>query len=71
MRNRWTTDVPNIAVNDMVIIKEPNVPPLQWRMARVQEVFPGADGVVRVIRVRTDTGTFTRPVVKVVKLPSS
>jgi hypothetical protein len=71
MRNRWMTDVPNISVNDMVIIKEPNVPPLQWRMARVQEVFPGADGVVRVIRVRTATGTFTRPVVKVVKLPSS
>jgi len=70
-RNRWITDVPNISVNDMVIIKEQNVPPLRWRMARVQEVFPGADGVVRVVRLRTATGTFTRPVVKIVKLPSA
>jgi hypothetical protein len=71
MRNRWTTDVPNISINDMVIVKEPNVPPLRWRMARVQEVFPGADGVVRVVRLRTATGTFKRPVVKIVKLPSA
>jgi len=72
MRNHWTTDVPNIYVNDMVIIKEPNVLSLRWRMVRVQNVFPGADGVVvRVVCLCTSTGTFTRPVVKVVKLPST
>jgi len=70
-RNRWINESPNISVNDMVIVKEPNVPPLRWRMARVQEVFPGADGVVRVVRLHTTTGTFTRPVVKIVKLPNA
>jgi len=62
--------VTNLAVNDLVIIKEPNVPPLRWRMARVEQVFPGADGVVRVVIMRTANGTLTRPVVKVVKFPS-
>lgn len=60
----------NLAINDLVIIKEPNIPPLRWRMARVEQVFPGADGVVRVVGLRTATGTLTRPVVKVVKLPN-
>jgi len=69
-RNRWTHDVTNLAVNDLVIVKEPNIPPLRWRMARVEQVFPGADGVVRVVSLRTATGTLTRPVVKIVKLPS-
>lgn len=40
-------------------------------MARVQEVFPGADGLVRVVRLRTATQTFKRQVVKIVKLPSA
>lgn len=71
IRNRWTHDMPNIAVNDMVIVKEPNVPPLRWRMARVQEVLPGTDGIVRVVRLRTATGTLTRPVVKIVTLPNT
>jgi hypothetical protein len=70
-RHRWTTEVPNIEINDLVIIKDANAPPLQWRMARVDEVYPGTDGVVRVVRLRTATGTLTRPVVKIVKLPIS
>lgn len=67
-RSRWTNDAPNIVVDDMVVIKDANAPPLKWRMGRVIEVLPGADKVVRVVRLRTATGIVTRPVVKVVKL---
>lgn len=51
-RSRWTKNAPNISVNDLVVIKDPNTPPLKWRTARVIEVI------------------FTRPVVKIVKLPT-
>jgi len=68
IRSRWTKDAPNIEVNDMVVIKDAHAPPLKWRMGRVIEVLPGSDQVVRVVRLRTDTGIVTRPVVKVVKL---
>jgi hypothetical protein len=70
-RSRWLTDNPNIDVDDLVIIKDSQTPPLKWRMGRVTEVFPGADKVVRVVRLKTATGTLTRPVVKVVKLPTN
>jgi len=55
----------------MVIIKEPIFPPLRWHMARLEEVFPEADAVVRVVRLSTATGTLIRPVVKTVKLPNT
>lgn len=70
VRNRCITDAPNIAVGDVVIVKDANTPPLKWRMGRVTEVLPGADKVVRVVRLLTAAGTLTRPVVKVVKLPT-
>uniref|UniRef100_A0A2S2NNC8 Integrase catalytic domain-containing protein n=1 Tax=Schizaphis graminum TaxID=13262 RepID=A0A2S2NNC8_SCHGA len=68
-RGRWTTDTPNLTVDDLVIVKDPHTPPLTWRMARILDTVPGTDGVVRVVRLRTSTGVLTRPVVKVVKLP--
>eukprot|EP00102_Acyrthosiphon_pisum_P021737 XP_016658947.1 PREDICTED: uncharacterized protein LOC107883439 [Acyrthosiphon pisum] len=68
IRSRWTNDAPNIVVDDMVVIKDAHAPPLKWRMGRVIDVLPGADKVVRVVRLRTATGIVTRPVVKVVKL---
>ena len=68
-RNRWVTDCPNITVNDLVIIKDAHAAPLRWKLGRVIEVFPGSDKIVRVVRLQTSTGTLTRPVVKIVKLP--
>ncbi|XP_025190342.1 uncharacterized protein LOC112590942 [Melanaphis sacchari] len=58
-KGRWTADAPNLAVNDIVIIKDPQSPPLTWRMARILETVSGTDGVVRVVRLRTSTGTLT------------
>jgi len=31
-RGCWTADAPNLAVNDIVIIKDPHSPPLVWRI---------------------------------------
>jgi hypothetical protein len=31
----------------------------------VEELFPGKDGIVRVVAVRTTTGTYRRPVSKI------
>ena len=35
--------------------------PTQWPLARVDEVFPGKDGLVRVAMVRTTKGVYKRP----------
>ena len=53
----------------MVLVAEDNIKPLQWPLARILEVFPGNDGVVRVVKIRTPQGEYQRPVVKLRKLP--
>ncbi|GFX47440.1 hypothetical protein TNCV_1734271 [Trichonephila clavipes] len=45
----------------MVLVKEDNLPPLQWSLGRVVQVFPGDDGAVRVVDVKTQRGQF-RPI---------
>lgn len=69
VRSRWTTESENITINQMVLIKDNSSPPLSWRMGRITELLPGADGVVRVVKVNTKLGVLTRPVVKLVLLP--
>ena len=39
-----------------------------WSLARVTRVFPGDDGTVRVVEVKTKDGHYTRPVAKICSL---
>lgn len=67
-RNKWTKDQENPKVGDLVLLKDPNVPVLQWPMGRITQVHPGEDGVVRVITVKVGNSEFRRPAVKLVPL---
>ncbi|XP_075162446.1 uncharacterized protein LOC142235098 [Haematobia irritans] len=68
-RNKWKTDELNLKINDMVVVREENLPPNEWRLGRITKVFPGADGKVRVAEIRTARGQIVRPIVKLVFLP--
>ncbi|XP_026471164.1 uncharacterized protein LOC113375440 [Ctenocephalides felis] len=68
-RNKWTQVQPNINLNAIVLLKEDNLPPLHWPVGRVIDTKPGQDGKVRVVTVKTSSGTYTRPVTKIVILP--
>ncbi|XP_062707261.1 uncharacterized protein LOC134287949 [Aedes albopictus] len=46
-----------------------NLPPQCWNLGRVERVHPGTDNLVRVVDVRTKTGTFRRPIHKLAPLP--
>jgi len=37
----------------MVIIKDTNLPQLQWHLGRVSEVFPGSDSKMRIATIHT------------------
>lgn len=70
IRQKWTSGSTPLAVNDVVIIKEDNLAPTKWKLARIVKVHPGKDGVVRVATVRLANGSeLTRPVVKLCRLP--
>ena len=68
-RPKWIHTQENLKENDLVLIKEDNLPPLKWALARVVEVLPGKDGKVRVAKIKTASGIFTRPITKLCPLP--
>lgn len=69
-KNKWFQNAPNIKENDLVLLNDPNLPPLLWKLARVDQVHPGSDNIVRVVSLRTANGKILRrPVVKVCPLP--
>lgn len=59
----------SLSVDDLVVLKEDNTAPQQWKMGRVTELHPGTDGIARVASVKTNTGVFQRSVHKLCKLP--
>lgn len=59
----------NLKQGTMVLVKEDNLPPLQWHLARVIEIFPGKDGKARVAKILTSKGSFKRPISKLSLLP--
>lgn len=70
-RGRWTEMSKNLSIGDLAILRDETAPPIHWRLVRIKEVHPGADGVVRVVTVRNSNGTeFRRPVVKLAPLPN-
>ncbi|XP_060882006.1 uncharacterized protein LOC132953650 [Metopolophium dirhodum] len=70
VRGKWTKDSNHVEVGNMVVVKISDTPPLTWPLGRMIEVYPGTDNIVRVAKVRTNQGVFTRPVVKLVPLPT-
>ncbi|XP_031638125.1 uncharacterized protein LOC116350466 [Contarinia nasturtii] len=68
-RPKWCKQSENIKVNDMVLLKDERFPPTKWPLARVITVHPGSDGLVRVVTIKTKSGEFKRPVVKLRSLP--
>ncbi|GFX11076.1 putative gag-pol protein [Trichonephila clavipes] len=67
-RKKWQDAQPNLKEDDIVLIKEEG-PPGTWPMARVLQVHPGNDGLVRVATVKTQDSVFKRSVHKLIKLP--
>ncbi|GFS71842.1 integrase catalytic domain-containing protein [Trichonephila clavipes] len=64
-RARRNVQNPNLRENQLVLLKDPNTKPLDWPMGRIFEVFPGNDGLVRVVNVETSTGILKRAITKV------
>ncbi|XP_052753699.1 uncharacterized protein LOC128201271 [Galleria mellonella] len=67
-RPKWLARLPNVQVGDLVLLKESALPPLRWKTARVTRVYPGSDGTVRVVELKTSAGSLLRPVTKICPL---
>lgn len=70
-RNKWHTPCRRIEVGDLALLKEDNVAVMKWKLVRVIAVHPGPDDQVRVVTVRTPSGSeFKRPAVKLSIVPT-
>lgn len=70
-RGKWIKPCRNLAVGDLAVLREDNIPPLKWKLVRITQTHPGADGITRVVTVRTPSKTtMKRPVTKLALLPT-
>ncbi|CAM1300052.1 Uncharacterised protein g2597 [Pycnogonum litorale] len=65
IRKKWNTMCSNVKVNDIVYMVKPDAVRGNWILGRVTEVYPGTDGHVRSIKVKTRSGEYKRPITKI------
>ncbi|XP_070167797.1 uncharacterized protein [Polyergus mexicanus] len=70
-RPKWWATNDEVRVGRLCLIRSDNAPPTRWPLARIASVYPGADGRIRVITLRTASSELTRPIAKIVLLPES
>lgn len=56
-KNKWFENSPNLQVGDLVVMMHKGSSSRNWPLARVCEVHPGHDSVVRVVSVRIANGS--------------
>ncbi|XP_022790440.1 LOW QUALITY PROTEIN: uncharacterized protein LOC111329941 [Stylophora pistillata] len=59
-RKKWNEAKENLKVGDVVLLADKNFPRGQWPHARIIEVFPNEDWLVRSARVKTSFTVMTR-----------
>jgi Family of unknown function (DUF5641) len=81
-RRKWKSVQENLKVGQLVLLAEDQVPPLFWPLARICEIHPGSDEMVRVVTLKTrgvysikrgksvlSFSTLKRPITKIIPLP--
>ena len=59
----------DLMIGQMVLIKDNFLLIDAWLLGQISEAHCGSDGKVRVIKVRTKSGTFKRSITKIAALP--
>jgi hypothetical protein len=71
-RLKWQSVVPNLQVDDVVLLRDRDVARNQWPLGIIVRVLPSEDDLVRKIEVRImkdgKSQVYVRPVTEVVKL---
>lgn len=70
-RAKWNSSADSLSVGQLVVVKNDQRSPKDWELARVVQVHPGADGVIRVATLRGANGIFQRALVKLCPLPAN
>ena len=52
---KWTKSQPNLETDDIVIVRDDDLPHCQWQLGRVVETYPSRDGLVRSVKLLIGT----------------
>ena len=63
-REKWKQKERQFKIGDIVLMVDENVSRGKWNLARLIEVFPGKDGVIRNVKLKTKSGEYKRSVHK-------
>ena len=64
-RKKWNVGRRNVKVNDVVMMVDSSVARGNWTIGRITEVHPGKDGKIHNVTVKTQNGTYRRPISKI------
>lgn len=70
-RHKWQFEKNNIKKGDLVLLKDEQSATGNWHRGIILEGFPGPDGKIRVVKIKTQTGIYKRPISKVALLPKN
>lgn len=59
----------NVRPNDVVLIKDANLLPCQWKLGCIDKIIVGSDGNVRVVLIKTANGLIKRGISQIPLLP--
>ena len=65
---QWSRRSRNMKPGDIVLCMDKSTPRGRWPLAKVIEVFPGSDGLVRVVNIRIGAKQSKRPITQLVPL---
>ncbi|XP_044761992.1 uncharacterized protein LOC123319195 [Coccinella septempunctata] len=67
-RTKWRNDGRPMKLHDIVIVIDDTAPRKSWKLGLIEKIFPGPDGKIRVVQVKTANGSYKRPVAKLCRL---
>ncbi|XP_063536183.1 uncharacterized protein LOC134745966 [Cydia strobilella] len=70
-RTKWLEEQKPLKVGDLVLVVDPNSPRNMWPKGLITQVFPGGDGRIRLVEVKTATGTYRRSAARIAPIPVS
>ena len=68
IRGKWFREKRNVEVGNILLVLDDTVPRGRWPLGRVVAVYPGKDGVVRVVDVQVNGKVYRRSVHRLVPL---
>lgn len=70
-RPKWNKIERNLKIGDLVLLLHEKSVPGQWPLAKVEQLHPGPDGLVRVVTLYCNGKYVKRPISKLCSLPSN